>query len=88
MTPLVRSGDTEGTQYLTMSASHSLSEQLSVSASVGYTWVANYGDLDYRDYKLAAAYTPGGWSLGAAVVDSDADEDYWYAGPNGGGEVK
>jgi uncharacterized protein (TIGR02001 family) len=87
-TPLARSGDTEGTQYLTATASHAFSDQLTLSAGVGYTWVANYDELDYLDYRVGLGWAVGGWSLGAAIVGSDADEDYWYAGPNGDGEVK
>jgi len=86
--PLARNGDTEGTKYLTASASHTGGSKLTLAASVGYTWVANYDDLNYLDYRFGVTYAVGGWSLGAALVGSDADEKYWYAGPNGDGDVK
>jgi hypothetical protein len=87
-TPLTRNGDTEGTQYLTVSASHAMSPKLTLSAAVGYTCVASYDTLDYLEYRLGVAYAIGGWSLGAALVGSDADDNYWYAGPNSDGDVK
>jgi len=87
-TPLARNGDTKGTQYFTVSANDAVNDRLTLNASLGYTWVTNYDDLDYLDYRVGAAWTVGGWSLGAAVVGTDADADYWYAGPNGSGDVK
>jgi uncharacterized protein (TIGR02001 family) len=72
-------GDTDGTQYVTMSASYPLSDALTLGASVGYTDVASYDDLNYTDYKLGVTYVLSGWSLGLNVVGSDADEKYWYA---------
>jgi hypothetical protein len=86
--PLARAGDTEGTGYLTASASFPAGDKVTISASVGYTWVANYDELDYLDYRLGIGCSLSGWLLGAAVIGSNADEDYWYAGPNGSGEIK
>ena len=85
---LARAGDTDGTSYLTASAAFPASLKLTVTAALGYTWVAGYGDLDYLDYRLGVMRDVSGWMLGATVVGSNADEDYWYAGPNGDGEVK
>src|SRR5262249_39184055 len=47
--PLARAGGTDGTQYLTLSVSHALSDRFTLNANAGYTWVANYGSLDYLD---------------------------------------
>jgi uncharacterized protein (TIGR02001 family) len=80
-------GDTKGTQYLTLSGAYEIAPKVSLVGSVGYTWVANYGQLDYFDYKIGATYDINGWILGASIIGTDASKDYWYA-VNGDGKVR
>ena len=60
---------------------------MNLVGSVGYTWVANYGQLDYFDYKIGVTYDVAGWILGASIIGTDASKDYWYA-VNGDGKVR
>jgi uncharacterized protein (TIGR02001 family) len=85
--PLGRNGDTQGTQYLTGSFNHEILPKLTLGASLGYTWVANYSALDYLDYKVGVTYDWNSWMLGANFIGTNADEKYWYA-VNGQGKVR
>jgi uncharacterized protein (TIGR02001 family) len=85
--PLPLNGDTKGTQYLTGSFTYEIMPKVNLIASVGYTWVANYGELDYFDYKVGATYDLAGWILAASIIGTNADKDYWYA-VNGEGKVR
>ena len=81
-------GDTKGTQYLVGSASYEVMPKLSVVGSLGYTWVPNYGgELNYLDYKVGVVYDLNSWLLGAAVVGTNAKNDWWYA-TNGEGTTR
>lgn len=86
-TPLARNGDTKGTQYLTGAFNYEIMPKLTLGASLGYTWVNNYGKLDYLDYKVGVTYDLAGWLLGANIIGTDADKKYWYA-VNGDGKVR
>ena len=46
---------------------------------MGHTKVKNYGQLSYTDYKVGVAYDLNGWILGAALVDTDANKQCYYA---------
>jgi uncharacterized protein (TIGR02001 family) len=85
--PLPLSGNTKGTQYFTASFNYEVAPKLTLAASLGYTWVSHYSQLDYLDYKVGVTYDLNGWLLGAALVGTDADEAYWYA-VNGTGKVR
>ena len=82
--PLGSRGGSDGTWYLDLGASFPLSKQLSIVAHYGMLEVEKYGELDYKDWKLGITYDLNGWILGAAYVDSDADEAYYYAGGSDG----
>jgi uncharacterized protein (TIGR02001 family) len=85
--PLARNGNTKGTQYLTGSFTYEVMPKLTLGASVGYTWVRHYDDLNYFDYKIGLTYDWNSWLFGAALVGTDADKAYWYA-INGEGKVR
>jgi hypothetical protein len=80
-------GNTKGTQYLFGSFTYEVMPKVNLIATAGYTWVGNYGDLDYFDFKVGATYDAAGWILGAAIIGTNADSDYWYA-VNGEGKVR
>jgi uncharacterized protein (TIGR02001 family) len=71
-------GGSDGTWYLDLTATFPVSKQLSVVAHYGMLEVENYSELDYKDWKLGVTYDLNGWILGAAYVDSDADENWYY----------
>jgi uncharacterized protein (TIGR02001 family) len=77
--PLNRNGNTKGSQYFTASFAYEIMPKLTLGASVGYTKVRHYSDLDYFDYKLGLTYDLNGWLLGAALVGTDAEKNLWYA---------
>jgi uncharacterized protein (TIGR02001 family) len=68
------SGDSEGSGYAELNASYPLMEKLSVVGHIGNQSVSNYSDLDYTDWKLGLTYDLNGFILGAAWVDTDADD--------------
>ncbi len=86
-TPLAPNGDTDGTQYLTGAFNFEIMPKLTLTATAGYTWVAHYGSLDYFDYKVGLTYDLAGWLLGASIIGTDANKDYWYA-TNGTGKIR
>jgi hypothetical protein len=73
-------GDSDGSGYVDLSASYPIADKLTLAAHVGHQSVSNYGKLDYTDWKLALTYDLAGFLLGAAWVDTDADDDWYYAG--------
>ncbi len=81
-------GDTKGTQYLVGSASYEVLPKLTLVGSLGYTWVPNYGSqLNYLDYKVGAVYDWNSWLLGAAIIGTNAKNEWWYA-TNGDGKTR
>ena len=46
-------------------------------AHAGYQDVNDTPDADYFDYKLGLSYDFKGWALGAALVGTDADTDFY-----------
>lgn len=77
-------GDSEGSGYLDLGASVPLRDNLTLVAHAGHQSVSGYGKLDYTDWKLGVTYDLHGFILGAAWVDTDADDDWYYAnGSNG-----
>jgi uncharacterized protein (TIGR02001 family) len=84
---LGRNGNTKGTQYLMGAFNYELMPKLTLTATAGYTWVKHYNDLSYFDYKVGVTYDLAGWLLGASIIGTDANKDYWYA-VNGPGKIR
>ena len=82
--PIGGRGGSDGTWYLDLTATFPVNKQLSVVAHYGMLEVENYSELDYKDWKLGITYDLKGWVLGAAYVDTDADEAWYYAGGSKG----
>ncbi len=53
--------------------------KLTLTATAGYTWVKHYNDLSYFDFKVGVVYDWAGWLLGASIIGTDANKNYWYA---------
>jgi uncharacterized protein (TIGR02001 family) len=79
-TPLGGRGNSRGTWYLDLTATVPVTKEISVVAHYGMLEVEKYTELDYKDWKLGVTYDLGGWVLGAAYVDSDAPDEWYYAG--------
>jgi uncharacterized protein (TIGR02001 family) len=78
--PLGGRGNSRGTWYLDLTATVPVTKELSVVAHYGMLEVEKYSELDYKDWKLGVTYDLSGWVFGAAYVDSDAPEEWYYAG--------
>ena len=76
----IGSGDSEGSGYAELNASYPLIEKLSLVGHIGHQSVSGYGDLDYTDWKLGLTYDFSGFLLGAAWVDTDADDALYSVG--------
>jgi uncharacterized protein (TIGR02001 family) len=85
--PLPRNGNTKGSSYLYGAFNYEVMPKLSLAVTAGYTFVTHYNDLSYFDYKVGLTYDFDGWLLGAAIIGTDADKNYWYA-VNGTGKVR
>lgn len=77
--PLGGRGSSDGTWYLDLAATFPVNKQLSIVAHYGMLEVEKYSELDYKDWKLGVTYDLNGWILGAAYVDTDADQAWYYA---------
>jgi uncharacterized protein (TIGR02001 family) len=66
--------DSEGSGYLELNASYEIAPKLTLVAHFGQQTVSNFGNLDYTDYKIGLTYDLNGWLLGAAYIDTDADD--------------
>jgi uncharacterized protein (TIGR02001 family) len=69
--------DSKGSGYLDIAASYEIMPKLTLIAHIGNQTVENCKPLDYTDYKIGVTYDLNGWVLGAAYVDTDADETVW-----------
>jgi hypothetical protein len=76
--PLGGRGGSDGTWYLDLTATVPLTKELSVVAHYGMLEVERYSELDYKDWKLGVTYDLNGWILGAAYVDTDAPDEWYY----------
>jgi uncharacterized protein (TIGR02001 family) len=69
--------DSDGSGYLDLSASYEIAPKLTLVAHIGNQTVENFKNLDYTDYKIGLTYDLNGWILGAAYVDTDADDPFY-----------
>lgn len=76
--PLGGRGSSRGTWYLDLNATVPLTNELGFVAHFGMLEVEKYGELDYKDWKLGVTYDLQGWVFGAAYVDTDARNEWYY----------
>jgi hypothetical protein len=72
-------GGSKGTGYVELNAVYEVVPKLNLTGHVGHTSVKNYGELSYTDYKVGLAYDLSGWTVGGAVVGTNANKQ-WYSG--------
>lgn len=77
-------GGSKNTYYLDLTANFPVTEKLTLNAHVGTLKVKNYGELDYTDWKVGVTYDLNGWLLGAAYVDTNAKNEWYYTGGSKG----
>ena len=80
--------DSEGSGYYDLSASYGIAPKLTLVGHIGKQKVKNFSNLDYTDYKVGIAYDMNGWVLGAAYVDTDADDPFYTMATSAAGKVK
>jgi uncharacterized protein (TIGR02001 family) len=66
--------DTKNSYYLDLAATFDLGNGWGMVGHVGRQKVKNISAADYTDYKIGVTKDLGGWLLGAALVDTNADE--------------
>ena len=71
-------GRSKGSTYTDFTATVPVTDKFSVVAHYGILNVKKYNDLDYKDWKLGVTYDLSGWVFGAAYVDTDAKNEWYY----------
>jgi len=80
--------DSKGSGYIDVSAAFEIMPKLTLVVHVGNQTVENFKNLDYTDYKVGLTYDLGGWILGAAYIDTDADDAFYTMATSAAGKVK
>lgn len=76
--------NSKGSGYLDVTASYEIMPKLMLVGHVGNQTIKDCDPLEYSDWKLGITYDMNGWILGAAYIDTDADETiYTLTGVNG-----
>jgi uncharacterized protein (TIGR02001 family) len=78
--------DTKGSSYIDLTANFPFGAGWGLVGHIGHQKVKNLSDLDYTDYKIGITKDIRGWVLGAAFVDTDAD-DTVYTATSGAGKT-
>jgi uncharacterized protein (TIGR02001 family) len=65
--------DTKNSNYLDLTASYAFGAGWGPVGHIGHQKIKNNSAADYTDYKLGVTKDLGGWVLGAAYVDNDAE---------------
>jgi uncharacterized protein (TIGR02001 family) len=65
--------DTKNSNYLDLTASYAFGAGWGLVGHIGHQKIKNNSAADYTDYKLGVTKDLGGWVLGAAYVDNDAE---------------
>jgi uncharacterized protein (TIGR02001 family) len=86
-TALPARGDSKGSGYLDLNGNFGIFEKTTLNAHIGHQTVKNYGELSYTDYKLGVTREFSWATLGAAVVATNANKNYWKLA-NGAGDTK
>ncbi|MET0517627.1 MAG: TorF family putative porin [Burkholderiaceae bacterium] len=81
-------GSSKGSAYLDLNYRFELGGGINLDTHFGHLVVRHYGDLSYSDVKLGLSKEVGGFTLGAAVVATDADKAYYQAGNSAGLDAK
>ncbi len=68
--------DSEGSNYLDLSANFDLGAGFTLGAHVGHQKVKNSSDFDYTDWKIGIGKEYAGFSWGLAYVDTNTN-DVW-----------
>jgi hypothetical protein len=78
-------GSTKGSGYADLGAAFDIIGGLNLALHYGYQYVRNYSQLSYSDYKVGLSRGFGGFTLGAAVVGTNAESRFYRYAPTTGG---
>ncbi|AUM01289.1 MAG TPA: TorF family putative porin [Pseudothauera hydrothermalis] len=67
--------DSKNSQYYDLSAAYEVTDGLTLEAHYGYQRIEGSGNDDYKDWKVGATYSAGGFDFGLHYVDTDVDDD-------------
>jgi uncharacterized protein (TIGR02001 family) len=65
--------NSDGSGYLDLGLTVEIAPKLNFVAHFGMQTIKNYETLEYNDWKVGITYDAGGWILGAAYIDTDAE---------------
>jgi uncharacterized protein (TIGR02001 family) len=65
---------TRGSDYLDLSATYDMGGGWGATGHVGHLKVHNFSEASYTDYKLGVSKDLSGWTLGAALVTTNAKD--------------
>ena len=71
-------GDSDGSYYLELNASHAFENGWGVDAHIGRQKVRNYEDFNFTDYRVGVSKDLGsGWKASVAWINTNADSDLY-----------
>ena len=85
---LPASGGSKGSAYLDLNYSFDLGNGVSLATHLGHMAVHHYSELSYTDYKLGLSKEFGGFTVGGAVVRSDAKRGFYQVADSAGHNAK
>lgn len=78
-TALQPAGSSRGSQYLDLNYQHPLGDLATLGLHGGYTWVRNYSDVSYADWRISLSRAWGPWTASLAYAGTSADARYYSA---------
>lgn len=78
-TALAPAGSTIGSQYLDVNYQRPLGNWATLGLHGGYTYVRNYSEVSYADWRVSLAKTWGIWTASLAYAGASADDRYYRA---------
>ena len=76
---LTPAGSSRGSQYLDLNYQHPLGDWATLGLHGGYTYVRNYSEVSYADWRVSLGKTWGAWTASLAYAGTSADERYYSA---------
>ena len=85
---LAAAGNSKGSAYLDLNYRFDLGNGVNLDTHLGHLAVHHYGDLSYTDVKLGVSKEFSGFTVGAALVATDAKKAFYQAANAAGNDAK
>ena len=85
---LAADGGSKGSTYLDLNYRFDLGGGVNLDTHLGHLAVRHYGDLSYTDVKLGVSKEFSGFTVGAALVATDAKKAFYQAANAAGNDAK